>query len=1139
MSMETEFDEQQPFIRKRYVFILLLVIVGALWVTYNQYSSRQLSPVVAAQKAPSQVSSAYLKAETLTQPDNADAALLRAQDLIDQGKYTQASALLEPLVQRHDTRAERLQRAILYGAWASVSGADKHELELQIRSTIKGLTPAQVTADDLAVARALGMNRWLSFYYEAQGDLLAAAQALLAAGDGKAAITLFDEAVTPANLMEGIALAQAAGQHERAIEWLQRYPEALPDYYDQLLKLAEVVGRTDLTSLPDNLFPAHFEQREKWLEPAINSRIAAGDLAGARQLVDQVVESRPSDSSLRYRRWQLQLWLGHPELATQDGAWLLAHAPSEDVFNETIRQGWAAYEYEQLTQYYRDYTQTNRIRDPEIGKWVEAHELAGTPEMGITDLRNYAARFGYSQMLLDWEIHLLERTGNMADMPDKLSVFKQVGLANSRQYHSLAMAFALKRDYANAYHVLASAPLAVMQDDEDYWSMLAEMAWRIGDERAIARSYAELIKRGEAQETEKARYLEAKFGKNVESKLDWLWQDFDKAPDASKLIQIASLTSRSDRDADIKRLAQAVDAFRNEPASSDVYTVLGQLALASGDIPQAEQYLDHAIELNPNNVSAHQSLGWLYLEKRDEALMRPFYYRWSDQWPNQDWRLLLAGMSDALGLDRQAIFLYQKSLANDSDNIAILYQLSEVLLRTDQIDASWRIRRYIASRLSKLETMPDYIADAVIEQFFGSASAAAFAARRWLQQSSEEADLALLRLLGEGRSEFGRYMFGRQVWHEIDLPGWFQLSQALQRNDTQRIAALLKELDPNALPTLDRIAAMRKMGLFAEAFQLAEKQLEDQDYPANQKRQLFSEWYGLRRYHNRSFSASYSSNRDDDERLRLTLNFPWRNLQVSAELEQYKYRRREDTERINWQLSLQRFFADSEYGLQVSGDNAELGSRVGATFTYRAQMTPYLVWGVEAGFNEENKQNKAFERGAAQHRVAMTAEYQISARTRASAKAALLRYLDRDQHTLSDGAEISLQLSESLAAGHTHLEIYGDVTAQFFDKEGVLGKPDERRPLVLDPYQRIAAGVRVGQGYMGQRPLVHSANPRWEADLSVGYRPKLSRFDYAAKAQIGWRLSGDDQLSLGVEHQSKPRSGRDSSEVKLDYTKQF
>jgi Tfp pilus assembly protein PilF len=73
---------------------------------------------------------------------------------------------------------------------------------------------------------------------------------------------------------------------------------------------------------------------------------------------------------------------------------------------------------------------------------------------------------------------------------------------------------------------------------------------------------------------------------------------------------------RTGRGGEAQRLVQ--DWLAREPQSAEAHAAAGWLAHQGGDLPQAQQLLQHALQLDPHNVRALIELGLVY-----EALERP------------------------------------------------------------------------------------------------------------------------------------------------------------------------------------------------------------------------------------------------------------------------------------------------------------------------------------------------------------------------------------------------------------------------------------------------------------------------------------------------------------------------------------
>lgn len=384
-----------------------------------------------------------------------------------------------------------------------------------------------------------------------------------------------------------------------------------------------------------------------------------------------------------------------------------------------------------------------------------------------------------------------------------------------------------------------------------------------------------------------------------------------------------------------------------------------------------------------------------------------------------------------------------------------------------------------------------------------------------------------------------RYLLAKQVWQQMDLPGWLQLSMAIRNRDKDAQATLLAQLNPDALPTLDYVTALESTGHYQEALRRTQAELEQLSLPVQQRKALLEKWYALRRYH---FSAvalgAKTATGSEQDYGWLQFHWPMAGGQWAFAVEEQRFNSW-DMQREHWQLSANYFGQDNEWRFALSGDQGAVSSRLGATLAYQTQLTPYLSWGVELGINEPNPQNSQWQLAGQQHRLRVDVAYQPTARERLQAALSLLQYETREGGLTVNGQQLDIRFSEKVLSSNPSLEAYASLTAQRFDSEQINTQVDGK-PIVLDsqPFNRIAIGLQASEGEPGVLPVRHRS-PAWVVDFSLGYQPDTAQFDQAVRAGLGWRISGDDQLSLGVEYQSSPREGNDNTALKLDYMRHF
>jgi len=132
-----------------------------------------------------------------------------------------------------------------------------------------------------------------------------------------------------------------------------------------------------------------------------------------------------------------------------------------------------------------------------------------------------------------------------------------------------------------------------------------------------------------------------------------------------------NLMSASSQDAEIVRKA-AERAVELDPAFSDAWVTLGELRLCSWDFRAAEDELRRAVVLNPNNASAHETLGVLLndIGRLDEGLRESQIAQELD--PNQDH--LWSALYFRRDYDRGIAWLLTM-LKSDPDDAYLHYEL--------------------------------------------------------------------------------------------------------------------------------------------------------------------------------------------------------------------------------------------------------------------------------------------------------------------------------------------------------------------------------------------------------------------------------------------------------------------------------
>ena len=552
-------------------------------------------------------------------PESRSVVLRQALERAKLGELVAARKIIQPLADTGDVAANGLLRQILYRQMASAKGDQRALLRQELESKLLGIDPELVSLRDLKIAKGLEFYSWLESYYKGKDQQVELAGLYFLSNENGRAEQLYNRLIEENKLNEAafdraIKQAMAAGSPSIAVEWMLKKPSRDQGYYNELLKMAQIAGRQDITSLPSDIFPENFPGKSQWLEEAVKSNIAQGQLDDALVLTNQLIKQQADNPEYRKNRRKLLIWLNRSAESVEDSKWLIANTDEKTVFRDSIDLFGGLYQYDEITRLFRKHAESNRLSEDQLDKWMQSHEMAGTPEQAISDLESYGQRYGNSKATLRWLVKIYSDTYQGDKVRSLFAEVKQKGVNDYSTLYRLAMTYVYVQKYEEAVSTLKLiSDSSLSRNRQAYWQLFSELASRTGRKSDIAVSYEGLQGVKELGNVELQRYADSKFGENSSAKIDWYKRQYMKSPSFPKLLAICNLISSMDSTPDISLYAKWAGDYAGQPGLENVWMILGQYHLRNGNNKMARKYLNNAIAIKPDFDEALQSLGWLAL----------------------------------------------------------------------------------------------------------------------------------------------------------------------------------------------------------------------------------------------------------------------------------------------------------------------------------------------------------------------------------------------------------------------------------------------------------------------------------------------------------------------------------------------
>jgi tetratricopeptide (TPR) repeat protein len=447
-----------------------------------------------------------------------------------------------------------------------------------------------------------------------------------------------------------VLLAEAyssAGRSAEAIAWLEEHtasdPRLLPtlgDFYERERKWQEAA---DAYGRAVEQAPRNTELRARYASALVNAG-GRDNLGKAREMLTEVAAARPTDARVLYLLSQTERRLGDAKAA---------EATARRVIAQNAKSPWGFYALAEALESRQDY---QRVVD-ELAPVTAAFRGKSDPSFDVGLLLPHLG-FAYTQLgQHDKAIATFEEARRLA--PTDAAVASYLADANLS-----AKKYAAAVDVARA--ALADNP---------------------GDTRLIRLEAQGLRHTGKADQG--IALLEESLTKNADDPSAYIalaqfYAEVERGPQAVKVLQDAQKKFPTDTTVAFelaaafekqKRYADAEAAFKDllvrDPQNAAALNYLGYMLAERGErLDESVSYVKKALELEPENGSYLDSLGWAYYKADKLDLAEGSLKRAADQLKTNS--VIQGHYGDVLlklGRYDEAIAAFTRALSGDGDSI--------------------------------------------------------------------------------------------------------------------------------------------------------------------------------------------------------------------------------------------------------------------------------------------------------------------------------------------------------------------------------------------------------------------------------------------------------------------------------------
>lgn len=682
-----------------------------------------------------------------------------------------------------------------------------------------------------------------------------------------------DLVVTPARAAEAVGDKPAAAAA----------PQAGPQPGDPRLPYDEATY-----NLAYQTFLANRNQNDAW-------RVAA---AAVRQL--------PSDVVWRERLAQVSEWTGKPEEALVHWR-ALSQLPGADratvdrALQSMLRLAPGLNDDEVLLSTWKQVGAQRRLTSEEILGVLALQERLGRPEEGMKWLIE-ADRRQPSAALLEARVDLAERMGDVPGTIEALQLLiRRAGMTPERAMR-LATLHGRRGETAKAYEVLAPLASKVPASNQDYWRLLANLAWSLQVEsQALQALRVTTDWPGGLNSYDANRLLSLLTPRDPREAARFAERAWTTLKEPVYLQAALNLWWNAQETGEVDRLFGSVTPDVEKRLTGDPYfwMLRSQWRQSHNEMPAALADMRRSLAAQPDHVDTRVAFLFMLMDARANAELARTLAAWLPEArrdPAYDaafgagymaleqpvralpfWRRqVLANRNDPMWAASYADVLEGSGASIEARNVrqhALLLTRQRLQSPAGRDAVSPAVMQSLRLQLARLMLDISPPGDAqrrAVHELTGPAGLMSGAMSRPTEAAARE--LALGWMLSNEAHDQARLWLWRRYGRKVVTPAWAEMSLALNDGDVATVREMLSVDDGQSLPPMLRADALQTAGQTARAQSLRIAQLTLHDDDSQHEAYSDMAWRENRRI---EYGLDLTRDAVDSVTHSLTLWLPW------------------------------------------------------------------------------------------------------------------------------------------------------------------------------------------------------------------------------------------------------------------------
>ena len=933
----------------------------------------------------------------------------------------------------------------------------------------------------------------------------------------------------------------AQGQHAAALSSIILVVELDRQQTENLIKVIQLSLQNGKTTLAK-----HYLKRVLQLDLSINEleevyllSLQTGVIEDGLIAAERLHRFDPDNVAYRKQLATLYEWNNQPVKALDHWIWLSINTNDVKATEKASKLASGVFDSQKLRDLLVYTARQRALTQEELDELVGSWEDLGQPDRAEAFLREYLSKKSDDEVA--W--HLLARAlDNQQKLPELINVWTEIYRRFSLDDQALLnYAYALQ----NAGSLNEAVELLLSEADsfdapdmndsgKEFWRLLADVAWYADNDEAIVMALERSMVLEPDNTAHIDRYLSLASILSARQRLVVARRSFETFGEIRYGMVVLEAAAQEN---EWKLFDKTLMQLRRIPgiaSQCQYFNYLGMSHERQGAISQAGKAYRKSIQCaGPENYLIASYIYFL-INVGQKTELKESLNKWQKQAISspQLWQVFAAGWS-ALSATRKSIGWYRKAMDYQPENLLVQLAYADVLTQSNFHTAAQRTRRQVLRKLRD--------SDREVSIFDSQWRPYLLPVNTWLNGLSNSIELAISRtdqtpdvwlstftslLIEEGDIHAATEWVNQAREQNLTVPLYHQLVVALQ-GDRESLQPLLAQLPEGA----EKSEALSMSGMDGEALNTSLGQLgvavsDNTHYQLlGQSTQLsVAAPSGWRIRTPLSSDSTLSTNGVD---FTLAQRYDEWHLQLDSSTrtvtDQSALVRKSPQ---SWNdLSLQSTFFDRDGYWRGRLDIAQrTGSpRVGGRLSRYHVFDNRWAASLSLGLQETVDTSSLLNAFAKRDLLGFGLEWRISPRNLLYSGVALQKLSDAyEDENIGQGAIGQLFWRHQLTAHYPEWNVTAGIDWQTYSLPSELGtdfasyleEGSTPASILNEEYQRYYLNSRWQHGEPGALNA-RVPSPRWFFGVGLGYQQKpQGAFGYTLEAGIGWRVFGDDELTL-------------------------